>query len=401
MLNHSCHFSSNSSIAHATRLLGPRLWLSHRRLLQVMFWCICVVSLLQLIGFLAVGRVDSLMLILLLALAPLSTVYDEQAIILRDFNCRNRASGDALTNDGPTEEQLFSNVFDQAAGMALVAPNGQWLRVNRSLCNALGYSDGDLLEKSFLDFTRPEEASGTLLQIEKILAGTITSHQTEQRFIHKLGHFIWMLLNISAIRDDQGHASHLVFQVLDITELKTEEERLVHNVFHDALTGLPNRALFMDRLKLATERAVRRKEQMYAVLFLDLDGFKSINDSLGHSVGDQLLVQISRRMKNCLRATDTIARMGGDEFTILLEDLTDERESLRIVERLQRELARPFRLGESDVQVTASIGVTWNNQKNQRPEEMLREADMAMYRAKSAGKACYQLSERRTLLRAV
>ena len=129
----------------------------------------------------------------------------------------------------------------------------------------------------------------------------------------------------------------------------------------------------------------------FAVLFGDLDGFKAINDSLGHIVGDQLLIQISRRMKACLRTTDTIARLGGDEFTILLEDLSDERESLRIVERLQKDLAQPFRLGASDIQVTASIGVTWSNPKYERPEEVLRDADMAMYRAKSSGKACYQL----------
>src|SRR5690349_13059021 len=135
-----------------------------------------------------------------------------------------------------------------------------------------------------------------------------------------------------------------------------EEERLVHDVFHDALTGLPNRALFMDRLKLALERTRRRKDQVFSLLFLDLDSFKAINDNLGHIVGDQLLIQVSRRLTACLRTTDTIARLGGDEFTILLEDLTDDREALRIVERLQTALERPCKLGPSDIVVTASIG---------------------------------------------
>ena len=372
-------------------LFKTHLGQPYRRLLMVVICSICAVWFMQLFGLLAAGRLDSLILIVLVALAYLSFSHDDQQVILHDFERGSPETAEAPISVGPADEQLFCSVFDHAAAMALVAPDGQWLRVNRALCGVLGYFDMELLEKSFSDLTHPDEANGTLIQIEKILEGRVASYQTEQRFIHKLGHLVWMLLSISAVRDSKGHASHLVFQFQDITERKTEEERLVHNVFHDALTGLPNRALFMDRLRLATERARRRKDQIYAVLFLDLDGFKAINDSLGHIVGDQLLIQISRRMKACLRTTDTIARLGGDEFTILLEDLSDERESLRIVERLQKDLAQPFRLGASDIQVTASIGVTWSNPKYERPEEVLRDADMAMYRAKSSGKACYQL----------
>lgn len=390
MLIYSSTFSSNTSVAQATRQLRMRLWPPYRRLWLVVICSICAVSFMQLFDSLAAGRFGSLILIVLAAVAYLTYGYEEQEVVLRDFERANPETSDTPTTDYPVDEQLFCSVFDHAAGMALVDRDGQWLRVNRALCAALGYPDKELLEKSFLDLTHPDEASGTLSQIEKMLEGNATSYQTEQRLLHKLGHFVWMLLNISSIRDNQGHASHLVFQFQDISERKTEEERLVHNVFHDALTGLPNRALFMDRLRLATERARRRKDQIYAVLFLDLDGFKAINDSLGHIVGDQLLIQISRRMKSCLRTTDTIARLGGDEFTMLLEDLTDERESLRIVDRLQKELAQPFKLGSSEIQVTASIGVTCSNPRYERPEEILRDADMAMYRAKSSGKARYQ-----------
>lgn len=373
------------------RLFRTPLLQSYRRLLMVAICSICAVWFMQSFGLLAAGRHDSLILIVLVALAYLSFGHEDREVFLRDLEHGNVETVDAPASSDPADEQLFCSIFDHAAGMALVNREGQWLKVNRALCGVLGYSDWELLERSFSDLTHPDEANGTLTQIEKILEGRVASFQTEQRFIHKLGHFVWMLLNISAVRDSKGHASHLVFQFQDITERKTEEERLVHNVFHDALTGLPNRALFMDRLRLATERARRRKDQIFAVLFLDLDGFKAINDSLGHIVGDQLLIQISRRMKACLRTTDTIARLGGDEFTILLEDLSDERESLRIVERLQKELVQPFKLGASDCQVTASIGVTLSNPRYERPEEILRDADMAMYRAKSSGKACYQL----------
>jgi diguanylate cyclase (GGDEF)-like protein len=185
-----------------------------------------------------------------------------------------------------------------------------------------------------------------------------------------------------------------VLNLRDVTERVRAEAELRYQAFHDALTGLPNRALFMDRLKLATERARRRTDQVFAVLFLDLDNFKAINDSLGHIMGDQLLIQVSRRLKACLRTADTIARMGGDEFTILLEDLTNEREALLIVERLQKELAQTFKLGTHHVQVSASIGVVSGSPAYERAEEMLRDADIAMYRAKSSGKGCYRCFDR-------
>jgi diguanylate cyclase (GGDEF)-like protein/PAS domain S-box-containing protein len=388
-LNYSCTFSSNTLVAHAMRRFRRRLWLPYRGLWLVVIYSICAVSFMQATD--SLGRLELSILIVLVAAAYVSSGYDEQPVIVHDFKHGHPDTVGAVTTEGPANEELFCSVFDYAGGMALVAPDGRWLRVNRALCGVLGYTARELLEKSFVDLTHPDEAGGTLIQIQKILEGRATSHQAEHRIIHQQGHFVWTLLNISAVSDTSGHCSHLVFQFHDITERKTEEERLVHNVFHDALTGLPNRALFMDRLRLATERARRRRDQIYAVLFLDLDGFKAINDSLGHMAGDQLLIQISRRLKTCLRTTDTIARLGGDEFTILLEDLTDERESLRVVERLQKELALPFRLGGSDIQVTASIGLTWSNPKHDGPEEILRDADTAMYRAKSAGKDCYQL----------
>ncbi len=376
------------------RLLRMRLSLPNRGLWLGVICSICAVWVIQSFGFLAAARVDSLGLILLAALAYLSLGSHKQRVVLRDAERCNPPAAHMPNSGGPADEQLFRNVFDQGAGMALVAPNGEWLRVNRSLCAALGYSDRELLEKSLLELTHPDDVGGTVIHIEKVLEGKVTSHQTEQRLLHNLGHFVWMLLNISAVRDSKGYPSHLIFQFQDINDRKAEEERLVHNVFHDALTGLPNRALFMDRLKLSTERTRRRKGHVFAVLFLDLDGFKAINDSMGHIIGDQLLIQVSRRMKACLRTTDTIARLGGDEFAILLEDLTDERESLRIVERLQKELTLPFKLGASEIQVTASIGVTGSNPKYEGAEEILRDADIAMYRAKSSGKACYQLFDR-------
>jgi diguanylate cyclase (GGDEF)-like protein/PAS domain S-box-containing protein len=313
---------------------------------------------------------------------------------------QSRNNREAATTTEPAEreaeksEELFRSVFQHAAGMAIVAPNGRWLTVNPALCETLGYDESELLACSFQDITHPDDLGNVLVQLDKQLNGAIPSCQIEQRYLHKLGHSVWVLLTMSLIRALDGEPLHIVCQFQDITRRKQTEERLVHDVFHDALTGLPNRSLFMDRLSLALERSKRRKEQVSAVLFLDLDSFKTVNDTLGHMIGDQLLIEVARRLRACLRTTDTVARLGGDEFTILLEDLNVESESLRIVDRFQRELARSFKLGIHELNVTASIGVASNCAGYETAEEILRDADAAMYRAKSAGKAGYEVVDR-------
>ncbi|HYP01053.1 MAG TPA: diguanylate cyclase, partial [Pyrinomonadaceae bacterium] len=177
----------------------------------------------------------------------------------------------------------------------------------------------------------------------------------------------------------------------EVAERKQVEEQLLHNAFHDGLTGLANRALFMDHLKLALGRAERHKDYQFAVLFLDLDRFKVINDSLGHMAGDQLLVEIARRLETAMRPGDTVSRLGGDEFTVLLDDLRDPGEAETVAGRLQSELAAPFNLGGHDVFTTVSIGIAIGATGYQRPEDILRDADTAMYRAKQLGKARHEV----------
>jgi diguanylate cyclase (GGDEF)-like protein len=179
----------------------------------------------------------------------------------------------------------------------------------------------------------------------------------------------------------------------EVAERKQIEEQLLHNAFHDGLTGLANRALFIDHLKLALGRAERHEAYRFAVLFLDLDRFKSVNDSLGHTVGDQLLVAIARRLETIVRPGDTVSRLGGDEFTVLLDDLKDADEAEAVAERLQRELAMPFNLGGHEVFVTVSIGVAVSGDGYPRPEDILQDADTAMYRAKRLGKARHEVFE--------
>ncbi|HYX41308.1 MAG TPA: diguanylate cyclase, partial [Pyrinomonadaceae bacterium] len=177
----------------------------------------------------------------------------------------------------------------------------------------------------------------------------------------------------------------------DITERRQAEERLRQHALADALTGLPNRLLFTDHLRLAVEQAKRHPEYHFAVLFLDLDRFKMINDSLGHTVGDQLLIATARQLEGCLRADDTVARLGGDEFAILLNDLEHFDDAIRVAERVLQGLKLPFNLDGHEVFTTASVGIALSNNRYATAEDVLRDADTAMYRAKAEGKARYEV----------
>ncbi len=288
--------------------------------------------------------------------------------------------------------ELFRLAFDQASiGLALVTAQGRWLRVNHSFCEILGYTKEELLALDFNAVIHPDDVALALADVSELLKGNVATLQREKRYIHKDGHVVRVLWSLSKAQVEGSDAVYLIFQIQDITDRKQAEERLLHDAFHDALTGLPNRALFIDHLKLTIAQSKRNKSRKFAVHFLDLDRFKVINDSLGHIIGDQLLVGIARRLELCLRAGDTVARVGGDEFTILLDDLVDDSEAEFIAERIQQEVGTPFFLGGREVFTTVSIGIAPSSRGYDQPDEMLRDADTAMYRAKSLGKARHEV----------
>ena len=299
-------------------------------------------------------------------------------------------------------EERFRSAFDYAAiGMALVSQEGRWLQVNRSLCEIVGYSEKELLNMDIQTTTHPEDLVDLLVQQSRLIKGQIGGYQTEKRYLHKLGHEVWSQLSVSRVRDRETQSMRFIFQIQDITDRKRAEARLVHDAFHDGLTGLPNRSLFIDHLKLAVARSLRNEHELFSVLFLDLDRFKVVNDSLGHLVGDQLLKEMACRLEGCLRPGDTIARLGGDEFTILLENLKSNSEAIYIAERIQRELAEPFELEDRLVFSSASIGIAPSTVGYERPEDILRDADTAMYYAKSLGGTCHQVFDKSMHIRAV
>ncbi len=215
--------------------------------------------------------------------------------------------------------------------------------------------------------------------------------QVEYRILRPNGEVRWLSFRIHVIYDKKGIATRIDGIFDDITQRKQVEEQLIHDALHDALTDLPNRTLFMKRVELAVQKAKHCKDYLFAVLFIDLDRFKLINDSLGHTVGDRLLVAIADILKQCLRPTDTIARLGGDEFTILLDGLKDISDATSIASRLQAKLKSPFQIESHTVFTSASIGIVPSSTGYEQAADLLRDVDLAMYRAKEQGKARYAI----------
>lgn len=253
----------------------------------------------------------------------------------------------------------------------------------------LGYTDdeiGDTIEE-WLSRVHPDDHE----QLETRLAahrGRLISHlEFEYRIKHKNGEYRWMLCRGQAVWSPAGTAARMAGSQTDITDRKLVEQQLMHDALHDGLTGLPNRALFVDRLDHALNRSKRNLDYKFAVLFLDLDRFKNINDSLGHTIGDDLLKTIAKRLTDCLRPGDTVARLGGDEFTILLDDFDGEQLASDVIERIQRAVGTPLRLGNQDIFISVSIGIVASDPRYTAATELIRDADTAMYQAKMSGKA--------------
>jgi diguanylate cyclase (GGDEF)-like protein/PAS domain S-box-containing protein len=289
---------------------------------------------------------------------------------------------------GPAAYGPSQGTFDNAAiGMAVVSVDGSWLQVNEALCKLLGYSEQELRATSFQRLTHPDDLRHVMSQIQRVIEGYIQSHEQEKRYIHEQGHNVWVQWHVSLLKDSESGAKRLFFQVQDITDRKVAEEKLTQ----DTLTGLPNRARFFDLLKLRVARKSTNKEAQCAVLMLDVDRFKLVNDSLGSASADQLLIQIAHRVKTCMRQNDVLARVGGDEFAVLLDDVSGEDEASSVATRIQQALSISFNLLGQEVYTTLSIGIALGSHHAGDASDMLRDAETAMHRAKTQGKARYEV----------
>jgi diguanylate cyclase (GGDEF)-like protein/PAS domain S-box-containing protein len=266
--------------------------------------------------------------------------------------------------------------------MAVVSVDGSWLQVNEALCKLLGYSEQELRATNFQVMTHPEDLRHVQSYIQRVLEGYIQSHEQEKRYIHEQGHTVWVQWHASLLKASESGVKRLFFQVQDISDRKRAEEKLTQ----DTLTGLPNRARFYDLLK----HRVARKDRKCAVLLLDVDRFKLVNDSLGNASADQLLIQIAQRVKTCMRQGDVLARVGGDEFAVLLDDVSGEEEASSVATRIQQALSISFNLLGQEVYTTLSIGIALASDYEQ-VSDMLRDAETAMHQAKARGKARYEV----------
>ena len=305
--------------------------------------------------------------------------------------------------DSLKEERGFTDAVLDSTDLMMVVldAGGRIVRFNRAAAHLTGYSAGDVVGKVFWEtFVSPEEAE-TVREIVATPPSEAKGNQHEHHWLTRQGAHPFIAWSLTPLIGREGVLRYSVITGIDISQRKALEEQLIHDAFHDSLTGLPNRALFLDRLGMVIRQTIRRRVHKFGVLFVDMDRFKMINDSLGHLAGDQFLIEISRRLEKCIRPGDTVARFGGDEFTILVDDVKSVNDCSLVASRIHLQLAKPVRVGDQDVFSTASIGIAMSDTGYENAQDVLRDADIAMYRAKAKGGASHEVFDRSMHSRAV
>jgi diguanylate cyclase (GGDEF)-like protein/PAS domain S-box-containing protein len=273
--------------------------------------------------------------------------------------------------------------------MLIVETDSRVRYATPALGRVFGHAALDVLHTPLSDLLHPDDAARLLAACERGESSKLGQHAFAYRLRHADGAWRQVEIDLVDLRSDTA-INGLLLTVRDVSNRRLADEALVHRALHDPLTGLPNRALLMDRLGHALARAVRQRRRV-AVLFLDLDNFKVINDSLGHEAGDLLLAEVGHRLLDAVRGGDTVARFGGDEFAVLLEDVVNAEQAEASAERIAAALRTPLELFGRELTISVSIGIAVSQRTSNEPEDMLREADLAMYHAKAGGKGCYSV----------
>lgn len=291
-----------------------------------------------------------------------------------------------LLDSLPGEDKLFFDAFQYAAiGMALVAPDGKWLLVNKALCDLTGYNKDELLRLTFQGITHPEDLTEDFQDIKKMFSSDLEIYQKEKRYLHKDGSIIHILLNVSLVKDDNNQPLFFISQIQDITDRKLLENELVKQATEDMLTGISNRRQFYDLAQRDISRGSRYSDPM-VLLIIDIDHFKHINDTFGHSIGDEALKRMVAVCSSTLRSIDIFGRIGGEEFGLLLIK-TDAGTGRQVADRLRRSVEQCILTTEKGlVKFTISIGGVAFSDSLHSLEYRLKQADNALYEAKSSGR---------------
>jgi diguanylate cyclase (GGDEF)-like protein/PAS domain S-box-containing protein len=345
-----------------------------------------------------VGVLMAMLPLLAMMLATLHYFFRQQEaaelVRMAGVEAQERERGLAERHIGELQasERRFHSAFTHASiGMALLSFEGRILQANGALRTLLGRSPDELAQCQFQALVIDADRIQLETQLGLASNDGFDGFAMELRCLHSGGQAVWVAAHCSFFSEPGASAPCLILQVQDITARRKAEADLHHLAFHDALTGLPNRRRFREDLARAVDDALEKPEASYAVMFLDFDRFKLINDSLGHSAGDEFLVLVARRIQDSLRPSDIVARLGGDEFGVLVRHIEDENATICLAERLLEAIRRPFVIADTELMTSASIGITFSALGYTSPESVLRDADIAMYKAKAAGKARYAL----------
>lgn len=318
--------------------------------------------------------------------------------VVQQRTCQLKESQSRLQISQAQMEAIFNNV---AAGIVLLDRNGCFLQFNDTWAAMLGYHRDELVQFSSRDIVFGKEIVFDEQWFLMRTGGRNIPYRCEEHFVCQDGRPFWGDLSVTPVFDQQGALESLLCVIIDITDRKRYEQQMLHNAMHDSLTGLPNRNLFIDRLGQELRRSHLYGESAYSVLYLDFDHFKDVNDSLGHNFGDHLLIQSAARLKKIFLPTDTFARVGGDEFLILLDNEKEPNRVLDTAERVLSCLKEPFLLNGKQVVVSASIGILQNLVGYQKIEDVMRDADIAMYRAKMRGRNRFEVFDTEMRARAL
>ncbi len=313
-------------------------------------------------------------------------------------NADNKALEHLGVNHLSRQNKEYLSQNQERYSLAMQASNdGLWdwdLKTNKILYSdrwkeMLGFNDDEISDTAdeWLSRVHPEDHDRVRASIDAYLEGTTSNFEIEYRIRHFSDNYLWMMAKGLAIRTSDGIATRFAGSQTDVSERKSNEEQMIYDALHDTLTNIPNRTLLLDRIRQSLVRRQRYPKTSFAIIFIDLDRFRLVNESLGHIHGDELLQLISARLKETIPISDTVARLGGDEFSILLQDINSVRDVEVIAKDIQDLFSKPFFLGDREVFASASMGIAHSDNDYKTPEEILRDAELAMYRAKREGKS--------------